>query len=245
MMEPAIDITVLPTVDSTNIYAMQEVHAHMARHGQVYFALEQTRGRGQRGREWHSLPGTNIMMSMVFDVKGLSIEHQFPFNMAIALGCFDFLSSRAGDEVSVKWPNDIYWRDRKAGGILIENLIQQGEWTWAIAGIGININQTSFDPSITRPAVSLTQITGKTFDLMELLQDLCKKILNRWEDFKRSPEAMVVDFENRMYKKDQWIRLKRANRILDARVLGVNRYGQLRVFTTLEETFGHGDIEWL
>lgn len=70
-MKPEADITILPTVDSTNIYAMQQVHAHMAKDGQVYFALEQTAGRGQRGKQWLSAPGTNIMMSMVFDVDGL------------------------------------------------------------------------------------------------------------------------------------------------------------------------------
>lgn len=244
-MKPGADITILPTVDSTNIYAMQQVHAHMAKDGQVYFALEQTAGRGQRGKQWLSAPGTNIMMSMVFQVNGLSHEQQFPFNMAMALACYDYYKSMAGDEVSVKWPNDIYWRDRKAGGILIENLIQSGVWTWSVVGIGLNINQTRFDPSITRKPVSLKQITGKDTDLMEALNALAVHLRNRWDQLRRSPAAVFEDYQATLYKKGAMVKLKKDNRLFDAIVRGVDNYGRLRVETTMEELFVHGEIEWL
>lgn len=181
-MKPEADITILPTIDSTNIYAMQQVHAHMAKDGQVYFALEQTAGRGQRGKQWLSAPGTNIMMSMVFDVDGLPHERQFTFNMAMALACYDYYKSVAGDEVSVKWPNDIYWRDRKAGGILIENLVRGAHWTWTVIGIGLNINQTHFSNEAGNP-VSLKQITGKDWDVKTMQKKLAASLsasLNLW-----------------------------------------------------------------
>lgn len=244
-MKPGADITILPSIDSTNIYAMQQVHAHMAKDGQVYFALEQTAGRGQRGKQWLSAPGTNIMMSMVLHVNGLPHDRQFPFNMAMALACYDYYNSVAGEDVSVKWPNDIYWRDRKAGGILIENLVQSGQWTWSIVGIGLNINQTRFDPSITRQPVSLKQITGKETDLMAALQDLVTKLRYRWEAFRQNPSATMAAYEAVLYKNGQRVKLKKGNRIFEAVVRGVNAYGQLKVETPLEEHFAHGEVEWL
>lgn len=244
-MKPGADITILPSIDSTNIYAMQQVHAHMARHGQVFFALDQTAGKGQRGRQWLSTPGQNIMMSVVFELKGLSTDLQFPFSMAIALACYDFFKSRAGDEVSVKWPNDIYWRDRKAGGILIENLIQAGSWSWAIAGIGLNINQTEFDPSISRMPVSLKQICGRDTDLMEALQDLCNCIHQRFLEFRDHPSGLRPQYEKILFRIGESVRLKKGSRVFEARILGVDDFGQLKVFTTMEECFSHGEIEWL
>lgn len=244
-MKPGADITILPTIDSTNIYAMQQVHAHMAKDGQVYFALEQTAGRGQRGKQWLSAPGTNIMMSMVFDVQGLPHDRQFLFNMAMALACYDFYKSIAGDEVSVKWPNDIYWRDRKAGGILIENLIQSGVWTWSVVGIGLNINQTRFDPSITRKPVSLKQITGRDIDLMEALQALVLQLRNRFDALRNAPDGIKAAYEAVLYKNGEKVKLKKDNRVFEALVRGVDGYGRLKVETTVEESFAHGEIEWL
>ena len=84
-----------------------------------------------------------------------------------SLPAYDFFNFYAIDETSIKWPNDIYWRDRKAGGILIENILQGKKWKFAIVGIGININQTLFPASLPNP-VSLKQITGKTFNVVEL-----------------------------------------------------------------------------
>ena len=77
------------------------------------------------------------------------------------LAAHDFFSHYVFNNAFIKWPNDLYWRDRKAGGILIENIIRGKDWQSAVAGIGININQTSFDPDITN-AISLKQITGKS-----------------------------------------------------------------------------------
>ncbi len=244
-MKTGADFTILPCVDSTNIYAMQEVHAHMATHGKVYFALEQTAGKGQRGRQWLSRPGENIMMSKVFRMEGLQTDLQFPFNMAIALACHDFFARYAGDEVSVKWPNDLYWRDRKAGGVLIENIIQAGRWAWAVAGMGININQTIFDPQISRKPVSLKQITGKEMDIIAAAAALNEILDQYFSLLLDSPGSIISLYQQVLFQKDQWVKLKKGQRVFEARIQGVDAYGRLTVFTTLEEYFNHGEIEWL
>ena len=244
-MKLGSDIVILPSVDSTNIYAMEQVHAHMATHGKVYFALEQTAGKGQRGKQWFSAVGKNIMASAVYAIDNRLLDTQFLFSSCIAMGCYDFYNLYAVDEVSIKWPNDIYWRDRKAGGILIENIIQAGLWKWSIAGIGLNINQTDFDPDIARKPVSLKQITGKELDLMDLTRSLCYCLEIRWQQFKQDPQSLLQDLNKVLYRKGSLIKLKKGNRLFDARLEGVDEMGRLVVFSSMEERFIHGAVEML
>src|SRR6186713_2645315 len=128
--------TVLATVDSTNNYAMAQVHAGLAKHGAAWFAREQHSGRGQRSKLWVTQPGENIILSTVVE-PFLLIQQQFALSAAIALACHRFFSKFAGEETKIKWPNDLYWRDRKAGGILVENVIGSLDPIAIELGIGI------------------------------------------------------------------------------------------------------------
>ena len=162
----------LESVDSTNNYAMAQVHAGSASHGTIFFAHEQRAGKCQRGKIWASAPGENIMMSVVLEPVFLPITDQFPLSAAVALSCRDLFIRYAGiEQTAIKWPNDLYWRDRKAGGILIENAFRGDRWLFAIAGIGVNINQVQFPESLQTP-VSLRQITGLAFDAVNLSREL-------------------------------------------------------------------------
>ena len=141
--EPPIghSFTALQSVDSTNNYAMAQVHAGLARHGMAIFAREQYAGRGQRGRTWVAAPGDNITMSVVLEPHFLSLSQQFQLSAALSLAIHDFLQSFTLTPFYIKWPNDLYWGDRKAAGILIESILKGDKWAFAVAGIGININQ--------------------------------------------------------------------------------------------------------
>ena len=115
---------VLATVDSTNNYAMAQAQEGLASHGAVYFAMEQTAGKGQRGKKWFSIPGENIALSAILQEMPLLVTNQFLLSASIALASYDFLKKYSGNEnICIKWPNDLYWQDRKAGGILIESFI--------------------------------------------------------------------------------------------------------------------------
>ena len=166
---------VLDSVDSTNNYAMARVHEGLSRHGNAYFSSIQTEGKGQRGKLWETSINVNIALSIVLEPATLNALQQFQLSVAVTMGCFDFVNFYAGDETTIKWPNDIYWRDRKAGGILIENIFHGKEWKYAVAGIGININQPYFDDSL-KNAVSLKQITGKSFYTLALARELHQSI---------------------------------------------------------------------
>jgi BirA family biotin operon repressor/biotin-[acetyl-CoA-carboxylase] ligase len=183
--EPLIELS---EIDSTNMYAMEQIHAQKALSGSVYQTDFQTNGKGQHGRIWESHRGENLLCTYVLELNALKQgknwvpSEQLGLSGAIALGAQAFFMEFAGEETKIKKPNDIYWRDRKAGGILIENIVRGTDWTWTVIGIGLNINQTQFSNEAGNP-VSLKQITGKHWDIKAMqkkLADTLSASLNLW-----------------------------------------------------------------
>src|SRR5687768_1939887 len=211
---------VLNSVESTNNYAMARIHAGLAGHGDAYFALEQTAGKGQRGKTWMAQPGENITISIVLNTEPLISSQQFLLSAAVALACYDLLTNKLGDDVKIKWPNDLYWRDRKAGGILIENQLTGTLWKYSVVGIGLNINQTSFG-ELAR-AVSFKQVTGKDWKPIDLAKELCQFLESRWTDLNRKGIAVMEAYNRCLYKKDEQVKLKKENIAFNARIKGVN-----------------------
>ena len=233
----------LPTVDSTNNYAMGLVHAGMAQHGAAVFTHEQTKGRGQRNKNWSSQAKSNIAISIVIEPKGLSSSQVFILSKAIAIGTLNFFNSYAQSDVKIKWPNDIYWRDRKAGGILIDNVFQGSDWKYAIAGIGLNINQTHFGE--LNKAVSLKQITGKDFEPLLLAKELCDCLDKAYCNLTTKPPLIASEYHRNLYKLDQKVKLKKESRIFEATIKDVTALGQLIVEHAAEERFDVGKVEWV
>lgn len=257
---------VLPTVDSTNNYAMAQARLGLATHGSVYFAMEQTMGKGQRGKKWLTAPGENIMLSAVVQPMGILLHNQFLLSASMALASYDFLKKYTGAEnTRIKWPNDLYWQDRKAGGILIESVVgnqEQGDdsrkmqtindltrsnlpWYWSIIGIGININQTDFTTAIRNP-VSIKQITGKTEDVLKLSQELCNCMNTRFIAlYKSTPAAIIEEYIAVLYKLNQPVKLKKENAVFETTILGISPEGKLLTRDVLEREFMLGEVEWI
>ncbi len=235
----------LSEVDSSNNYAMRQAQAQLAVHGATWFAHFQYAGKGQRGKVWSAEPGQNIMMSIIIEPGFLSIDNQFVLNAMVAIACYDFFTGYAIDKTSIKWPNDIFWEDRKAGGILIENSIQGNEWKFSVAGIGININQTFFPPSI-KNAVSLKQITGKTFTVTALAKELCQCIEKRWRQLLAGQEEELMnEYCSHLYKLNQKAVFKKQNTEFSGVVTGVNKKGELLINTETHSTIAYGTVEWV
>ena len=235
----------LISVGSTNIYAMEQVHARLATPGTAYFAYEQQQGKGQRNKQWLSEPGQNLILSVVTLPPQSDPGIIFPFSAASALACFDFFKGYAGDETAIKWPNDLYWRDRKAGGMLIENVIRGGIWEFAIIGVGININQTSFDPSIPNP-VSLKQITGKDFEAPLLARELCSCLEKRLEQLEKTGfTSILADYNEALYGRDRIRMFKDAGGIFEGKIKSVSAEGELIIQQDIERRYKFGEIEWI
>ena len=247
----------LQSIDSTNKYAMGLIHGdHLpdgqgeAQHGMAVFTHEQTAGKGQRGKNWVSQKDLNIALSILLKPYPLSIPDQFKLSVCIAVSAWEFFLKYAGDETKIKWPNDIYWRDRKAGGILIENVIQNsqsagGRWQWAVIGIGININQTDFDPDLPNP-VSLKQITGIIHEPIELAKELCSIIEKNYQLLITGNITTLFNkYQSHLYKKDEKIKLKKGTRVFETTIKGASETGQLITQHSIEERFEFGEVEWV
>lgn len=236
----------LQSIDSTNKHAMSLVGAGMASPGMAIFAHEQIAGKGQRGRVWTAEKGKNLILSLIIRPDGLGNGNPFPLSALVALGAVDFLQPFTNGDLSIKWPNDLYWRDRKAGGILIENTIRPGQgWLWSVVGIGININQTEFPADLPNP-VSLKQVTGQTYDPLSLAKDLCEKLFIRYQELQSfGADRIMEEYNACLYKKGEVVKLKKENRVFEARVLGVNKFGQMEVEHGVVERVEFGEVSWV
>jgi BirA family biotin operon repressor/biotin-[acetyl-CoA-carboxylase] ligase len=230
----------LSTVDSTNNYAMALVHEGLASHGRAIFAHEQTAGKGQRGKTWSTEPESNIILSVLVDPRPIRHFPTFTLSAATALAASDLFRRHAPEGTLIKWPNDIYWGDRKAGGILIENVYRGKEWQWSVLGIGMNINQIQFPEGMGRP-VSLRQITGNTYDAKGLAMELCALLEERWQQL-CAGVPILREYESLLLGMGRLVRLRAGNLDLETLVLGVAPDGRLQTEAGL---FSVGEIEWL
>ena len=260
----------LQSVDSTNNYAFKQLHAGLAHHGTSYFAREQVAGKGQRGKTWSSAKDSSLILSVVIDPRPLLVTQQFQLSACVAVSVCEFFSRYAGDSTCIKWPNDLYWQDRKAGGILIENIIgsqksdpngyldasrndqlltvnfqQSSSWQWAVTGIGININQEFFTEELKNP-VSLKQITGRHFSPVEMAKELCLILDNKFNHLITSGfDAIYSAYISCLYKKNELVKLKKGSRVFETSIKTVSAAGKLIVQHAIEEEFDFGEIEWV
>lgn len=143
--------------------------------GTVIYAPSQTAGRGQKGNSWESEDGKNLTFSLLLKRPPVKARDQFYLSEAAALAVVEALTSEAGEGFTVKWPNDVYWQDKKVCGMLIENSLDGTDIATSIIGIGINVNQERFVSDAPNP-VSLKGITGGEHDLMVLMKCVCSRI---------------------------------------------------------------------
>jgi BirA family transcriptional regulator, biotin operon repressor / biotin---[acetyl-CoA-carboxylase] ligase len=231
----------LDSVDSTNNYAMARIHAGMASDGLVCLARHQWAGKGQRGRSWQDEAGQNLMMSLVIRPDPLKISQQFLFSAAVALAILDQVRYYSKDHWSIKWPNDIFWNDRKAAGILVETVIQGNDWLFAVAGVGINLNQEKFPVELSQ-AVSLKQITSSLYDPVRVARELVPAIQNGIQRLRKDPQQILGDYNQSLYKINQPIALRKEKELTIATLLGVDAAGRLQ---TSQGSFSWGEVEFV
>ena len=136
----------------------------------VCWADFQTAGRGCGTNRWESERGKNLLFSILIHPTELAATNQFHISMAVSLAICEALGQYIGD-LSIKWPNDIYWRNGKICGMLIENTLQGSTIKESIIGVGLNVNQRTFHSDAPNP-VSLWQISGLETDREQLLNDI-------------------------------------------------------------------------
>lgn len=235
----------LDATESTNDLAMQAASSRQALPGTVWFAHEQTSGKGQRGRKWHTEPGRNLSMSILLEAPFADPSSAYPLSAVTALSCLDAVGETGVEGLSVKWPNDIYHDNRKLGGILIENLVRGQRWTHAVVGIGINVNQVLFDPTLPNP-VSLFQITGREHSPVTLARDLCRKLEARLEGLMRMGVDLTLGALNEnLYGRGRRMAFRKKGERFVAMPEKVLADGSLVLSCPPPNVFRHGELEWL
>lgn len=238
----------LASVDSTNAYAHHLCATTSPIDGTAIFTTEQTQGRGQLNNKWESEPQQNIALSIIFKPDFLKIANHFLLNQAIALGVHDLISQYVKEDVKIKWSNDIYVGSNKIGGILIQNSIQGTNIQHSIVGIGLNINQTEFSTAVPNPT-SLRLLTQKDYDLLEIVEQLCIYLENRYLQLKSGQHLLLKkDYADRLYLNGIWAKYLRTadNNLIIGKIEGVKESGELILRTNMGlEIFDFKEIKFL
>ncbi|HXR83031.1 MAG TPA: biotin--[acetyl-CoA-carboxylase] ligase [Hanamia sp.] len=235
---------IIQCVDSTNNYAMALIKKGKISHGNSFFAMEQTHGKGRRGKEWKSNKGDNVILSIVSEMQWLPVSQQFHLSVAVALSCYDLITKYILANVSIKWPNDLFINDSKTGGILIENVIKGTLWQWSVIGIGLNINQESFD-QFNLTATSFKLQNGKDFNVVNLAEELVEIVLKRIADLEAGAfSKMLEEYNQKLYAKNKMVKLKKDNEIFQTKVIGVSAAGQLITKDAFERRFNFDEVEF-
>jgi BirA family biotin operon repressor/biotin-[acetyl-CoA-carboxylase] ligase len=223
----------LSETDSTNKYLQRLSETEEIPSGSVALADYQTAGRGQTGSVWESDAGLNLTFSLLFRPANLPANRPFALSETASLSVKYTLDKYIPD-ISVKWPNDIYCKDRKITGILIENTILQGRISRSIIGIGLNVNQTKFSADMPNP-VSMAQAAGTAFDGMAVLA-VFRQIFA--EQSKRldsmSYDAIHNDYLNAAYRKSGFHKYSDGKEVFSAMIYDIEPDGHL----ILERTDG-------
>ena len=228
-----MNIIHIETVTSTNSYLKELAHKQMLEEGTIIVAGNQTEGRGQKGNSWESEAGKNINCSIILYPSFLPIHRCFILSEVISLGVKETLDTYIED-ITIKWPNDVNYKEKKIAGILIENELIGEKLSISVAGIGININQEQFLSDAHNP-VSLKQITGREWDLDALLKELIQNILYRYEQLKGGEiETITKMYHSALYRKTGFHRYEDEKGIFNAQIDRVSDDGFLH-FTTDED----------
>ncbi len=236
-------------LDSTNGYLSDLCRKKDVKNGSLVIAGYQTSGRGQENNTWYSSAGKNLLFSIFINTEFIRTENQFLLHKFVSLGIADFLKKTidtTGHIVSIKWPNDIYLGNKKAGGILIQNQIQGKYMDHTIIGIGLNINEEYFPQDIPNP-VSLFQITGKEFNLNDCLESLLDELDKRYQQiFYGVDESIHSDYLKSLYKYNEKHRYSVNDEIKEGIIRGINEYGKLIIeFKEGNKEFDLKEIEFM
>lgn len=233
-MENKVKIRWVDETDSTQ----EELRRHFLEYDNlsVTAARFQTAGRGQRGNKWTSERGENLTFSMLirFGEGGfppLPVSRQFAMTKAATLGIVSYLAGK-GVEATIKWPNDIYVRDKKICGMLVENVLEGDKVAVSFVGIGLNMNQREFDSSLLNPT-SLSLATGLRYDLESELEILASILAASFARVLGAGNPFAGDerYESLLYRKGEFHEYVDCSdgTVFEGEILGVTPEGRLRV----------------
>ena len=169
--------------------------------GSVVVAEFQTGGRGQAGNSWYSTRGKNLLLSFLLYPYNVKARDQFIISRIVSLAIKRVLDKHL-ENVSIKWPNDIYWNDEKIAGILIENSLIGQHIDYTIVGIGLNVNEEEFPKQLPNP-ISMKQIVEAELDRDLLFDDLSNNLFELYQSLGRGKTALrEQEYMQHLYRRE-------------------------------------------
>ena len=224
----------LKSVDSTNSYARELLQSTKVNDGTAIVAEEQFAGRGQHANVWETQSGKNLTLSVVLYPKFLQIVNQFLLSQFVALAVRNTVenllkSVNCNEKVWVKWSNDIFVKNRKIGGILIENSLRGNLIDNTIVGIGLNVNQIEFVSDLTQKASSLLKITDFQFDLGEVSKILFSYLQKYYDWLQNNPNTIKQEYLEYLlgYKKINLFSDYHSQ--FSGKIVGIDEIGRLKI----------------
>ncbi|TCD29699.1 biotin--[acetyl-CoA-carboxylase] ligase [Pedobacter psychrodurus] len=223
----------LKEVDSTNNFLKDLVSkSEPLAEGTVIMADNQFAGRGQQESVWQTQAGKNISTSIYLKPSFLPLNKQFYLNIAVSLAVSDALSCFVPEGIKIKWPNDMYYQNKKLGGILIENTLTGNSIKSSVIGIGLNINQSEFSDNINQRATSVIQILQRDVPLMDIM-DKIFIFMEKYYLILRAGKYSILqnDYLSRLYNFNILGLYMQNGEIFEGTIKGVEDGGRLTVDT--------------
>lgn len=248
----------LEQIDSTNAY-LQRQQSEADIRNWVVSTDEQTAGKGMGNNGWESEVGKNLTFSLALDVSFLPAERQFLLSEAVPLGILEVLDgllsdsfegidsnrtasvrndmpSKPAEKLSIKWPNDIYYENRKLAGILINSTIKANMMDVSIIGIGLNVNQMHFQDWPTHP-ISMKMITGKEYALQPLLEQIAEHIIIKVEQLKSDSTVIEQNYLQRLFRYQTWSDYEVDGEVLRLFITGIDPFGRLMLIDDANNSY--------
>ncbi len=173
------EVYAFDTIDSTNRFAKDLAKAGKAE-GTLVYSEEQTHGQGRWGKSWHSPRGKGLWFSLILRPKIDSSLSQL--NGLGIVSLVQLIGKKFDFVPQIKEPNDLLFHNKKLAGILVETSRKRNSISYAILGIGLNVNQRQKDfvPELQNQAISLQMVTNQIIDRLTLLSDLLVQLENNY-----------------------------------------------------------------
>jgi len=239
-------LIILPSISSTNDYLWDLVEQSPPE-GTLVQALEQTKGRGQKGNSWSSEMGENLLISILLYPTWIPPHRLFDLSIMTSVSLVNTLNTWLENEiVRIKWPNDIVVNGKKICGILIENQIEGHRVKASILGIGINVNQTVFSEEKAPHAVSIKHYIKEALLLEDIRDTLLTHLNKAYFLLKNGKQKELKDtYLSYLLGYKQYCRLKWKDRVVNAFVNGVDENGKLIAgIDDLTYTFDIKEVSW-
>lgn len=230
-------------VDSTNKFAFELNKQNLAENGTVVLAEYQTEGRGQFNREWISKPYQNLMFSIILKHVTKVPSSPFIVNKMLTLTmCQCIQDYLPGQEVHIKWPNDIFVNKRKICGILVENNYSGQQLNYSILGIGLNVNQDFSRHQLN--ATSLKNEAGHFKDRPEILKYILERIEANYLSLPRAMHDIEDQYNQNLMGYNRIASFLIQDKSVEATVVACDREGRLVLNIQGENrAFLHGEVK--